>query len=458
MLLSALALLGCTSDDKGDPGGGPDPDARVLVVGAGMAGLTVARVLHDAGVEVTVLEAKDRLGGRTWTTEVGAATVDLGAAWMHGVEGNPVADFADAHGLAWTADRTRWSTLYDAGSGATLGDPGWALMDEAYTGFEAALPGLKSALGDTTVAEARTRWLDDQGWSGRDRRLASHAIDQWMVELTYGSPVDQTGFAWFWDEPELAGGDQFPVGGYVGVVDALADGLDVRLERPVTAVRHGDDGVELDAGGETFTGTHVVVTVPVGVLRAGRIAFDPPLSAARQDALERLDMGNLEKVVLTWDQAWWSGSLEYVDADGAGVFPEFYDLSEGAGAPVLVGLYGGRFAREVQGAWTDEDIVAGALAVLEEAYGRSIPAPAATAVTRWTEDPYTGGSYVYLPPGASPEDITLLGTPEGERLLFAGEATDPRFYGNVHAAVMSGLREAHRLGVDTIDVPGWEGW
>jgi polyamine oxidase len=449
-------LLACAPVDPGSPAA--NPDTRVFVVGAGAAGLTAARVLHDAGVAVTVLEARDRIGGRTWTADVGGARVDVGAAWLHGTRGNPMADFADANGLAWTPDETEWSTLYDAGEGRALGDAGWTALDEAYDGFEGALDDLKESLGDTTVAAARARWISDERLSGQQARLAAHAIDQWMVELTYAGPVDDVGLAHFWDEEELGGDDQFPVGGYGTYVEALARGLDVQLERPVTAIRYDDDGVELDAGGETFTGTHTIVTVPVGVLRAGSIAFTPPLSGARLAALDRLDTGNLEKVVLRFEEKWWDGSLEYVDANGEGVFPEFYDLTELAGAPVLVALYGGRFARDAQGAWSDEQIVQGALDVLGEAYDRAIPAPSHTQVTRWTSDPFTLGSYVYLPPGATPDDIDALAEPESPRLGFAGEGTVSGYYGNVHAAVMSGLREAERLGVERPATPGFEGW
>jgi len=452
-----LVLLGCAAADPDSPAA--DPDTRVLVVGAGAAGLTAARALHDAGVAVTVLEARDRVGGRTWTAQVGPATVDLGAAWAHGIQDNPMVDFADAHDLAYTPDTTRWERLYDAGSGAALGDAGWTTLEDAYEGFEADLDDLKDDLGDTSVDVARDVWIADQGYTGRDARLARHAIDQWMVELTYAGPVENTGLAWFWDEPELGGGDHFPVGGYGGWMDALAEGLDIRLDHPVTTITHdADAGVELEAAGEVFEGTHVIVTVPVGVLRAGSITFDPPLSADRTAALDRLDTGNLEKVVLVWDEKWWDGSLEYVAADNSGAFPEFYDLTAVAGAPTLVALYGGGFARDVQDTWTDDEIVDGALDVLGEAYGRTIPSPAHTALTRWSSDPFTMGSYTYLPPGASPDDIDAIAAPEHARLAFAGEGTSREYYGNVHAAVLTGLREARRLGVERFAVDGWEGW
>lgn len=457
MVLLALLLLACRPEATGPAA---DPSTRVVVVGAGVSGLTVARVLTDAGVQVTVLEARDRIGGRVTTEEVGGATVDLGAAWLHGVRANPMADLGEEAGLAVVEDEAPWSHVWDQAAQERLGDAAWEAAEQAGEDLYDNLEALEGALGSqASAAEGRDLWLEEQGLGGQQARLAAYGIDQYMVELAYAGPVDHQALSALWqEEGELGGGDHFPVGGYGAWVDALAQGVDVVLGSPVQAIRVGAEGVELDTPGQTWEATHVVVTVPLGVLRAERIAFDPPLSEARRDAIQALDMGNLEKVVLTWDTAWWTGGLTFVDADGDGTFPEFVDASSVAGAPTLVGLYGGRFARTVQEGWTDEQIVAGALATLAEGYQREIPTPTATRVTHWSTDPLAGGSYAFLPVGASRQDIDTLAEPEGDRLLFAGEATYWEHYGTVHGAMLSGLREAHRLGVNRVDTPGLEGW
>ncbi|MBL8614297.1 MAG: FAD-dependent oxidoreductase [Deltaproteobacteria bacterium] len=458
--LSALLLLGCRGGGrKRGPTAVDDPSTHVIVVGAGVAGLTTARVLHDAGVQVTLIEARDRVGGRVHTAEVGGAPVDLGAAWLHGVDKNPVADLMDAHGLGYTRDRLPWSHVYDEQDDAQLGEGAWATLDRHTDGFFDSLRGLRGALGpEASVAEGRDLYIDDEGLSGREARLAAFAIDQWVVELEYAGPVDQTALAWVGEEAGLRGGDHFPTGGYGGMINALAEGLDPLLSRPVTALRHDGEGVEVDAGGDTFTGTHAVVTVPLGVLRAGAIHFNPPLSAARTAALDRLQMGNLEKVVLRWPDPWWAGGISAVSADADGAFPEFYDVSEVAGGPTLVCLYGGRFSRAAQAGLSDAQLVEGALDMLAAATGRVVPTPSATAVTHWTTDPFAGGSYGFIPTGASREDIDQLGIPESERLRFAGEHTLFRYYGNVHGAMLSGLREAEALGLTRPSTPGLEAW
>ncbi len=451
----ALALFVACTAEPGSPAA--DPETHVLVVGAGMAGLTVARVLADAGVEVTVLEARGRLGGRTLTDTVGGAVVDVGAAWYHGITDNPAAAFAEANGLAWVPDRIPYTTLYDEATDTRLGDAAWKTLDGHQEGFIEALPALQADLGpEASLADGIDAWVSDEDLAGQEARLARFATAQWLGDLEYASPITEQSLDAVWAEKSLRGGDQFPVGGYGRVVDALAEGLDVRLDHPVSEIAVSADGVHLTAGGDAFDGTHVVVTVPVGVLRSGAITFSPPLSESRRDALDRLDMGNLEKVVLVWDEAWWDGSTSFVSAEGDGRFPEFLDLREVAGANMLVGLYGGNFARTVQREWSDEDIVAGALAALQAAWGTAIPAPKASSVTHWTTDPFAGGSYASLPVGASRDDLVTLSEPEGDRLLFAGEATEPDYYGNVHAAVMTGLREAARLGVTNPSTAGFE--
>jgi polyamine oxidase len=455
-----LLIAGCLTSATTPDSPAADPTTRVIVVGAGVAGLSAARVLHDAGVDVVVVEARDRIGGRTWTAEVGPIEADLGASWLHGLRGNPVADLMEVRGLPITPDPDDWGGLFDEESDELLGEAGWEVLEGAVRGLINQLPALRRQLGpEASLADGRAAWIADQGLDGRQARLARHGIDQWIGALTYAAPPELTSLTWVWEDGGLQGGDHFPVGGYGGLVDLLADGLDIRLSKPVTAIHHGADEVEVLAGGELFTGTHVLVTVPLGVLRAGTIDFDPPLSARKTQAIERLDMGNLEKVVLVWEERWWPpGNFEFVDRDNVGVFPEFYDITDLAGQPTLMGLYGGGFARAVQADWTEPQIVSGALDVLGKVNGAPVPAPIASLTSRWTADPFSGGSYSYLPIGASPDDMDALAEPEGERLLFAGEATDSVYYGNVHAAAMSGLREAHRLGVGRPETAGWEGW
>jgi hypothetical protein len=134
---------------------------RVIVVGAGFAGLSAANALRNAGVEVVVLEGRDRLGGRTWTRDVGGVPVDLGASWIHTPVGNPMTRFADQVGVGrvpvpLTNDLLATESAWDSQRGLWI--PRSELVP-AFIGtaiFESALPGLRAALGPgATLEEAR---------------------------------------------------------------------------------------------------------------------------------------------------------------------------------------------------------------------------------------------------------------------------------------------------------------
>jgi monoamine oxidase len=438
-----------------------DGQTAVVVVGAGLAGLTAARALQEAGVAVQVLEARDRPGGRLWTAEVGGAPVDMGGAWFHGVNGSPLADFADAHGIGYTRDRAREDAGFDAVAGAPLDDAAWDWMDEAYEGFPQDLDALREGLGpDASLADARAAWLAGRGWTGARARAGRFAIDQWHVALEYAGPPEETSLRWFWEEGGFSGGDHLPDGGYGGVIDAMAEGLDIGFGRPVSAVTAVSGGLRLDTPQGPVDATHVIVTVPLGVLKAGSIAFSPALPAGKQAAIGRLQMGNLEKVVLRYDEAWFrpEGGGYYLAPNEDGAWAQVADVTDAAGAPTLVVLAGGDFSRGRRAGLSTAAAVAEVQGVLAQVYGRTPPAPVATAMTDWTSDPLSFGSYSFVPVGASMDDMDTLAAPVDGRLLFAGEATFARYFGTAHGALLSGLREARRLGVEDVQIPGLRGW
>ena len=443
---AAVAPLVSACGDR--PGGGA-PSERVVVIGAGFSGLTVANALATAGREVVVLEARDRIGGRTWTVDVDGATVDLGGAWIHGPIGNPVACFAAANGIGWSEADVVSAHLsaYDPGAGFLPPD---FLLDFGVVSasFEAALPALRSSLGPgASLADGAARFLDDQGLTGDRRRFADFAIRQGLGELFYGGPASLTSLAAFYDDVEFAGGNHFPDGGYRRLVGAMAAGLDVRSGEVVSRVEYGEHGIEISTSRGSYAGSAAVVTVPLGVLQSGAIAFDPPLPAAKASAIARLDMGNFEKIVLRFDDAFWlaGGRRDFVYLSPTyGELPIYFDLTRFVGVPTLLCFYAGQFAREAA-AMSDAALRQRVLEILAEMLGGPVPAPRDVRLTRWKNDPYALGSYSYIPVGASHADMEALAEPVGSRLFFAGEATEPRYYGTVHAAMLSGLREAKRI-------------
>ena len=427
----------------------PADHRPIIVVGAGVAGLAAARALRDAGLNVRLLEARDRAGGRTYTADVSNAIVDLGAAWFHGTEGNPVADYARARGFRLTPHELGVGFFFDAELNRRLSG---SAAETAFAGVEDIFRGLaaRHALGgDVAAGQAIEHQVGQLDAAEADARAVRFGAELGLAE--YGAPLDRLSLRSVFEEPEeLAGGDQVVDGGYRTVVDALSQGLDIALGAPVTGIAYGSDGVTVETAGGPIDASHAIVTVPLGVLKAGSIEFAPALPSTKVEAIGRLGFGSFEKVVLVFEERFWGDSFEdgLAVLSGFGIdraFPVFIDLTDFAGAPTLVCMYSGAFAETAQATMSAEDLITGATRQLELGLGRSIPTPIGAVATQWTRDPYSLGAYSFRPVGSGDDDMDALAEPVGGRLLFAGEATIAGHYQTVHGAFMSGLREASRI-------------
>lgn len=349
-----------------------EPGATVVVLGAGMAGLGAARQLADAGFDVRVLEGRDRLGGRTFTDNSLGLPLDLGASWIHGIEGNPLTGLADELDVERSAP-TDWDNETE------YGPDGDELDDATAADAEAALEDVLAYAAEQSEdreQDAPLRDVVEEAFADLELEpevelVARHYVNT-SIEHEYAGALEDLS-TWWWDEGEgYPGEDVLLVPGYVALVDGLADGLTVDTGVVVTAVEVGDDGVVVrtDAGDE-HRADHVVITLPLGVLQSGDVTFDPPLPEAKAAAIARLGMGLLDKVYLRFPEVFWDADADAIgwaspDADGR--WAEWLNVAKVTGEPVLLGFNAAGYAEQVE-ARDDDEVVADAMAVLRTIYG-----------------------------------------------------------------------------------------
>ena len=227
----------------------------------------------------------------------------------------------------------------------------------------------------------------------------------------------------------------------------------------VERIAQDGDGVTVHTSSGAFDGSHVLVTVPLGVLKAAAIQFDPPLPTRHLAAIERMGFGVLEKVVIAYDRAAWQVDgapthVTIVDSGGPD-WPMILDLSTWYGSPVVVGFATGARGRALAGMPESERVAALHETICALSPGPT-PTPIATVATSWATDPFVLGCYANIALGTEPEqhaaDIEALGTPHG-RVLFAGEHTCELGTSTVDSAWRSGLREASRLLGEPVSLP-----
>jgi len=428
------------------------------VVGAGMAGLVAARLLHDSGFQVTVLEARARLGGRTWTDDSLGAPLDVGGSWVHGVDGNPLTLWCEKLGVRLLESQGE-RLLIDKRATAPTRE---GQRKRAFLGRAAFKAAIEWASWKSKAMTA--------SWGPRSISL-KQAIDP-LLHASWLPEVDKLVIATFLEMSEGVQGAPYeaiaveewfpleglernaqPKGGFVRLIDDAAQQLSIRRDSPVQRIAWSESGVSAFLqSGERIDADRAVVAVPIGLLRAGLPAIDPPPPEAQRIAIGRLGYGAgvLGKIYLRFPERFWPDSPKWFgrlpDApDRRGTFNTWVNHEEETGRPVLLSFSNGALAARLDRSAGDAEVKDVAMASLRKMFGDDIPEPEAMLYPRWLSDPWSRGGYTYPGVGSAPEDRREHARPLARRVFFAGEATEPVEYGTVHAALWSAEQTAEAV-------------
>lgn len=323
---------------------------RIAIVGAGAAGATAARRLLEADFDVTVIEAREHAGGRLATYQGDDWPVPPQAgAWLLGSDDTKVASRMALLGVGSVGVQDVAGFSRDAEVNPPSGDV-----------VAGAIADVETAVADASIADA----LASAGVEGSD------GVRAFLASLSAFTGIDpQTASSWY--APPLPDGSFEALASDVApFVDTPLTDVAVTYSTSVSHVVYDDSGVSLRlAGGEALTYDRVIVTVPLGVLQEGAVAFEPPLPFAHRGAISALEMGAMESIWLRYETPFWTTQAGIWQVVGParptptptpsptpGVDGEepvdptirtWINLLPATGEPILVGLVGGSAARAV---------------------------------------------------------------------------------------------------------------
>ncbi|MBK6667618.1 MAG: FAD-dependent oxidoreductase [Saprospiraceae bacterium] len=433
VIITPSLLSSCNNEGDGQK----TNSKTVIVVGAGISGLAAAKKLKDNGFNVIVLEAQSKVGGRLKTNRSLGVAFDEGASWIHGTAGNPITSLAQQAGMntAFTDDES--ILAYDIG-GVLHSDSNFSdTEDKFYTVLETLKNnGSSTKSFETVFNELYPTYCNDRLW----KFFLSTYLTFDTGDLNMLSSL-------LYNEGEEFGGEErISVNGYDTIPSYLAIGLNVQLNQKVTKIDYSNTKILVSHNGTVTEADYVLVTVPLGVLKANKIDFVPSLPNTKQNAIQKVGVNCVNKFLLTWETAFWDDE-QYIcyTPDIKDKFNYFVNVKKYQSTvnALMTFAYADK-ARQTEN-MTDQQIIEEIMTHLRDIYGNNIPYPKNILRTKWQTNEYSYGSYSYTAVGTEMRHFDDLAEEIDDKIFFAGEHTEIDYFSTAHGAYLSGIREADKI-------------
>ncbi|KAK1778888.1 hypothetical protein QBC45DRAFT_147126 [Copromyces sp. CBS 386.78] len=302
----------------------PTKKPHVGIVGAGMAGLRSAGYLLELGFQVTILEARDRLGGRIYQEKLpNGHFVDMGANWIHGTKENSIFQLAKETGTIttnWDGDAAVFDEhghMLPAKDGERFSTIMWNIIAEAfqYSDKHSAEIDTSRSLLDFFKEKVVDQIPETEEDYARKREIVLQMAELWGAFV--GSPVEKQSLKFFWLEECLDGENLFCSGTYRKIMEKIVapvvdGGADIKLQTRVAEIfgkstnTTGNNTVKVKiTDNQVYEFDELILTTPLGWLKQNLQAFHPPLPPRLSTAIQSIGYGCLEKVYISFPKAFW---------------------------------------------------------------------------------------------------------------------------------------------------------
>ena len=433
-LLLPSFLASCSSDeDEIIP---VDTGKKVIILGAGIAGLAAAKYFKDRGIDVSIIEAQDKVGGRLKTNRDLGVAFDEGASWIHGPSGNPITGLAQSSNAETFATDDENIELFDI-DGTEYSD---SKIDEAESAYEDIIDSFSGTLNQSfeeVFFANNPQYQNDRLWK---YQLSA------FLEFDKGGDISNLSSQDFCDDEAFSGDDLIITNGFDKVTDFLSSGMDIKLNTKVEGIDYTDKSIIISTDKGDFEADFVLATIPLGVLKQNVISFTPPLPNTKQQAIDSLEMGTVNKFLCVWDSAFWNTDLQYIGytPDTKGKFNYFLNVNKFTSANALMTFAFGDYSEQTEN-MSDAEVIEEIMEHLKSIYGNDIPNPTNMLRTKWVSNEFSFGSYSFAAKGTRSSAFDILAESVNEKLFFAGEHTSRDYRGTVHGAFLSGEREAEKI-------------
>lgn len=409
---------------------------KVIIIGAGISGLAAENFLHKKGIETIVLEARNEVGGRLRTNRNLNIPFDEGASWIHGSKQNPITKLAKKSKIETYITNDERIEIYDV-DGTLYKDRLLEDREKQYNSILKTLEGKRDISFETAFYNQNPQHKKDRLWN---YMLSAY------LEFDTGSDISQLSSVDFYDDKAFKGEDKIVTNGYDKITSYLSKDLTIVFNTVVTNIEYKSKSVQVSTEKKKYTGDRVIVTVPLGVLKKNKIKFNPELPVEKQHAIERLQMGTVNKYLLIWDEPFWNTELDYIGytPQEKGKFNYFLNMKKFMKVNALMTFTFGTYSKTIENK-ADSYVIQEILAHLQSIYGEKVKNPIYFLRTKWNSDPFTYGAYSFATNGIRSEAFNIIAKPIQSKIYFAGEHTSKAYRGTVHGAYISGIKAAKSI-------------